>query len=644
MKMATVHADGAKLRGLRPRIKWHHVYFLLAAFALSSVSLSLFLNHRLVATHRHTVEGNLEWVARLSLCDALAKDAGAVDAPGNDVLQSRDVEAESVRMRAALSDFNETFGRLRRELPTNVPPEERALLMNDCASARKEMDDLAERADSILSSVREGKLDQANLRVALLSHEYDQLLRALDVLRVHLRALRKDFLDSQIAETRELAGHEWLLGGLFLLMLVGTTVYGAKLKRHMLVSETELQESEHKYRALVEQSPDAIITSDERWNIQFANTAACRMLGYTEEELLRINVLDTYASEDLKIGEKRREEICVSQTLHYERITRRKDGTCFPAEIVVRRVAEGVYQGIWRDISARKQAEADLENLHKQLLDASRQGGMAEMATNVLHNVGNVLNSLNVSFALVSDKVRKSKLQNLAKAAGMLQEHQDDLAAFLTSDPKGTQLPGYLINLAEHLTGEQVAILHELQSLIGNVAHIKEIVAMQQNYYKGSGVMEPLSVIELVEDALRMNAASLAGHDVLVIREYSETPAVVVDKHKVLQILMNLIRNAQYALDEGGRHNKLLKLRIAKNGSDLVHVSVVDNGIGIPPENLTRIFEHGFTTRREGHGFALHSGAQAAREMGGTLSCHSAGPGEGATFTLELPSCPPEGS
>ena len=296
--------------------------------------------------------------------------------------------------------------------------------------------------------------------------------------------------------------------------------------------------------------------------------------------------------------------------------------------------------GISRDITERKRAETALENLHRQLLDTSRQAGMAEVATNVLHNVGNVLNSMNVSLGLVSDRVRKSRIANLARATGLIQEHKADLAAYLLGDSKGSQLPGYLIQLASHLTGEQADNLKELQLLQGNLEHIKEIVAMQQNYSKIAGVVETLPVAELIEDALRMNTAALARHEVQVVREYAEVPPVVVERHKVLQILVNLIRNAKYALDEGGRMDRRLTLRVAHNGGDFVHILVIDNGVGISTENLNRIFEHGFTTRKEGHGFGLHSGALAAREMGGTLTVSSEGVGKGATFTLALPTQP----
>ena len=141
----------------------------------------------------------------------------------------------------------------------------------------------------------------------------------------------------------------------------------------------------------------------------------------------------------------------------------------------------------------------------------------------------------------------------------------------------------------------------------------------------------------LIIDPLRMNASAFTRHEVQVVREYAEVPPMITEKHKVLQILVNLMRDAKYALDEGGRPEKLMRVRAALNGHGTIRISIIDDGVGIAPENLTRIFGHGFTTRKTGHGFGLHSGALAAKELGGTLSVHSDGPGKGATFTLELP-------
>ena len=289
------------------------------------------------------------------------------------------------------------------------------------------------------------------------------------------------------------------------------------------------------------------------------------------------------------------------------------------------------------EIAERRRVEIQMEETHKELLVTSRQAGMAEVATSVLHNVGNVLNSVNVSASLVTDEVRRSKIVNIARAAEMMREHAGDLADFLTRDPKGKQLPQYFGQLAQHLSNEQAAILQELESLRKNVEHIKGIVAMQQSYAKVLGVAEEVLPTDLVEDAMRMNEEALRRHDVKVLRQYEpRTPIVTVDKHKMLLILVNLIRNGKIACAEAGQPGRVITLRVA-NDQGRLQISVADNGVGIAPENLTRIFNHGFTTRKDGHGFGLHSGALAAREMGGTLSAQSDGLGQGATFTLEIP-------
>jgi PAS domain S-box-containing protein len=298
--------------------------------------------------------------------------------------------------------------------------------------------------------------------------------------------------------------------------------------------------------------------------------------------------------------------------------------------------------GISKDFTALKKAEIELETAHERLIETSRLAGMAEVATDVLHNVGNVLNSVNVSCSLAVDRVKASKAASLFKVSALLEENRGRLGEFLLNDPRGQQIPGFLAALAEHFTGEQSALLQELDQLRENIAHIKQIVAMQQSYAKVAGVTESVSAAQLVEDALHINGSALARHTVKVRREFEESPPIVTDKHRVLQILVNLISNAKYALDDSGRPDRLMTLRIGGDGDGHAKIQVSDNGVGIPPENLTRIFAHGFTTRRNGHGFGLHSSALAVRELGGSIQAQSEGLGKGATFTLLLPHNPPD--
>ena len=298
---------------------------------------------------------------------------------------------------------------------------------------------------------------------------------------------------------------------------------------------------------------------------------------------------------------------------------------------------QGQHTALRREIAERERAEQEVDKLHKQVLAATRQAGMAEVATGVLHNVGNVLNSVNISTALLGEQLDKSRAANVSRVAQLLQSRAADLGDFLTTDPKGRALPGYLAELGQRLDAERLKMHGELQGLAANIEHIKEIVSMQQNYAKVSGVIESLPVPDLVEDALRMNAAAFTRHGVTVEREFAPVPFVSVDKHKVLQILTNLLRNAKYAVDETTGPRKLIQVGVRAAGGGFVAISVADNGVGIAAENFTRIFAHGFTTRKDGHGFGLHSSALAAKEMGGELQVTSDGPGHGATFTLTLP-------
>jgi signal transduction histidine kinase len=297
--------------------------------------------------------------------------------------------------------------------------------------------------------------------------------------------------------------------------------------------------------------------------------------------------------------------------------------------------------GFLEDISARKVMEAKIESVQKALMDASRQAGMAEVATNVLHNVGNVLNSVNVSASLAIERLKTSKGARLGEVAAMLEQNKADLARFFSEDARGKKLPQYLAVLADHMQAERDLLLKELAELRANLDHIKDAVTMQQAYARRCGVMETVPVAELVDDALRMNTGALTRHHVALKKDYQDSPDITVDKHKVLQILVNLIRNAKYACDESGHADKQVTVRI-ESVPEGARISVIDNGVGIDPEVMGRLFGHGFTTRKSGHGFGLHSAALAASELGGSLKAVSQGLGHGATFLLTLPSQAPD--
>ena len=411
----------------------------------------------------------------------------------------------------------------------------------------------------------------------------------------------------------------------------------------------ELQRQQTELRVLFNLMPAMIWFKDTNNGILRVNQRVAEAAGKTVAEIEGKPSLEIYPqdaarfyADDLEVMRSR------APKLGYVEAVRRAEGEILwvQTDKVPYYDKDGKVVGIVvmaQDITERKNAEAALEKAHQELVKASRQAGMAEFATGVLHNVGNVLSSVNLASNCVADSLKKSKAANLSKVVALLREHETDLGAFLTSDPKGKQLPGYLEQLSAHLVSEQEAALKELAQLQKNIEHIKSIITVQQDSAKKPRAPEVTNLMELVEDALKMNANGLARAGIHVIKEFEKVPPILTKKNQVLHILVNLVRNAREACRTTNGQENRLTIRVNQEAGR-VRIAVADNGSGISPENLAKIFTHGFTTKKDGHGFGLHSATLAAKEMGGSLSVQSDGPGQGAAFTLELPRSMPNNS
>ena len=298
-------------------------------------------------------------------------------------------------------------------------------------------------------------------------------------------------------------------------------------------------------------------------------------------------------------------------------------------EAALRSANDGLERRVEERTRELKQAQA-------QLVDTARAAGMAEVASDVLHNVGNVLTSAVINLEQMRSAVAASRFDRAAQLSTMLKEHREDLVGFLTRDPRGRVLPDYLAALTEELRHERTQLQTSLNEMGLHLEHIHAIIRVQQDYAKTALILGEWDLAQLIEDSLRFQLATLQRHGVSVTREFTSVPRMQVDKHKVLQILINLLSNAKEAmaeLPEGQRH---LCVRLTAQGK-VARIQVVDNGKGFTQELRKQLFALGFTTRKEGHGFGLHSSALAAQVMGGRLLLESEGPGKGATATLELP-------
>ncbi|RME71496.1 MAG: GHKL domain-containing protein [Planctomycetota bacterium] len=292
-----------------------------------------------------------------------------------------------------------------------------------------------------------------------------------------------------------------------------------------------------------------------------------------------------------------------------------------------------------RDVTARVEANRRQQELQKQLVTASRLAGMAEMASGVLHNIGNVLNSVNVSTAALRELGPAGVQRRLERLLSLLEE-QDDLAGFLGSE-RGRQVLPYLRALAAEMQRIEQSHRQEVERLAELTAHMAAIIGAQQRYARGGqGAREPVRLPELIGTVTQLIARSLERHGI-AFETQIEDVEMIVDRHRVLQILVNLVENAKDAVREAAASGMAAGAgRIdvtARREAQRVVIEVKDTGCGIEPEHLERIFSHGFTTKPHGHGFGLHSAANAATELGGELRARSEGRGRGATFVLTLP-------
>lgn len=412
----------------------------------------------------------------------------------------------------------------------------------------------------------------------------------------------------------------------------------------------EIEETRALFERVIESMSEALFLMDAAGRIIRVNRAASALLERDTATLLGQPFTEVYAAADVPATPWQLLTLApsgMSPSVDTEFCT--PTGRVIPVNVSCSLVRDqrGKATGVLvmaRDITRRKHAEAERQELHKQLVDASRRAGMADVAAGVLHNVGNVLNNINVSVGLVTNTLNRSLVGDVDRIATMLQQHLAEIGEYFSNDPKGKQIPAYLSKLATHLAQERATMLQELDTLSNKIEHIRQIITRQQDLAKTSRVQEEVVVAELMEEALAIHLAMLQREHLDVRREYAEMPQIWTDKHQVLQILINLISNAGQAMQasHGQQHCLTLRIGLAEDRQDFVRLQVGDTGVGIKPEHLTRIFAQGFTTKKDGHGFGLHSSALAARAMGGSLSVHSQGEGQGATFTLDLPYKPVE--
>lgn len=424
----------------------------------------------------------------------------------------------------------------------------------------------------------------------------------------------------------------------------------AKLEDRVTSRTIELERSEARIRAIFDNVGEGIIVINDKGYIDSINPTAQRIFCVDRKEVIGIHVIFLLAdkvydhlTKCVDYDDEKHGPFKTSNSKHaIELEGKRMDGSTFPMEMIVTSMALGknkMRTCIVRDITPRKQAENRLAEAQKSIVDAAHKSGMAEMATGVLHNIGNILNSVSVSVEEVSRIARNSKVQGLIKANSMLLDNMDNIGEFLSNDSKGKKLAEYYMKIGEIINNELNYIIDESKSLSEKTTMMKEVITTQQAYATAGIFTEEFQVAPLIEDALKVQEASLQKWGVDVIKHIAKTPNVAAQRSQLLQVITNLIKNAKEATAENDNQNrhKEIVIEIDSYNEKTVFVSVYDNGCGIHENNLANIFNHGFTTKENGHGFGLHTSANSMTEMGGSLTASSDGPQLGACFTVSIP-------
>ncbi|MDY6845080.1 MAG: PAS domain S-box protein, partial [Thermodesulfobacteriota bacterium] len=406
--------------------------------------------------------------------------------------------------------------------------------------------------------------------------------------------------------------------------------------------EEALQQVHQEKISLVEETTEAIISVGRDARIEMANPAAEIIFGRSRHTLhntlissiLSSSIIDTFIQNgNLKTN------FTSGKIRDFEADAIQPDGTKIPVmfNAAIRKDNADNIIGLVMAISDMREQK----KMQKKLLNLAHHSGMSEIATGVLHNVNNVLSSINISTELMKESIQKSEFTGLEKAITMMKDNIHNLSDFLTHDTKGKFLPLYFEKAISVITKERQKNLERINKLLEYIEQVKGLIFMQQSYALRGGLEEKIDLSEILDDAVNMHSNAFDRYNINITRNYHNVPYITIDRQKLIQVLLNIVKNARESLMSVEDNEELtLELGIDMcendNGKEIV-ISIHDNGIGIPEENIDRIFEYGFTTKQYGSGFGLHASALSIMEMGGKISVLSDGVGKGAQFVVRLP-------
>jgi PAS domain S-box-containing protein len=597
--VATPAVEQSARGAARPR--WYFLYFLLAAFDVVTVSTSLFLNHRLTALYETAVEENQVWADRSGDLSMLRELAGDVNAPGNDVFETLEVDAENARLQVALAVFRREVARVRKDYRA-VDGNDGGRLDAGLDSVVLATDEMVSEAERIFALFRAKEPERAGQRMATMDRKYAALNAALAKVERVVRDVQGEQLRAQATQAASLRRIEYVIAALILVMIGGVMVYGHAMSSALRRASDErelhvaaLQASEARTGAILRSAHDGICTFDELGGIRTANPAFVALTGYEGPELLRRRMSDIIpnwaptgargqGSEPFDwvlrtaSGEERTVTIAVSELPT-------EDGQRFCA--------------VLHDVTVRRQAQATLE----QAKAAAEEANLAKSAflANMSHELRTPLNAI-IGYSELLHEVAESR-----------HDHET----------------------AKDLSRIRVAGRH-LMGLIGDVLDMSKIEAGKMTVHVESvDVRTLLSEVETTATPL-----AAARRNRLRVDPHSSLDGVWTDALKLRQVLLNLVSNACKFTDNGAV--VVSATGVGSGAERMLELSVVDTGIGMTPEQTGRLFQpftqaDASTTRHfGGTGLGLAISKRLAQVLGGDLLVTSE-QGIGTRFTLRVP-------
>ncbi len=397
-----------------------------------------------------------------------------------------------------------------------------------------------------------------------------------------------------------------------------------------------LSNAETKVRSLLESSPDFIINIDKNHTIQYINRPhEGQLFGYEIGKSI-FESLDNQYHDVLKNAIKRSFEASINDIIETKKIF--LDGKVYWNEFrlspIVRNQSINGIMLISTDITKRKLAEIELESTQKELLEKAHKAGMADTITDILHNVGNLLNSVVTSAQKMRTMTKESKIRELQMANRLLEKNMDNIESFISHNPKGKKLMQYYLVVEREMNKQHSSFQYHLERLNKKVDTIANVIMAQQSLASLGSYEEELDLNEFLAEILDLESSLFEASKIKIVKELHSIPVLKVQKTKLVEILINLIQNANDAMHETPLEDRTLTISTNESNQS-VFVKISDTGHGIAKDNLSKIFSHGFSTKRKGHGFGLHSCANYMTEMGGKMWAESEG--NGASFILQFP-------